>query len=55
MVNQEISWKDGLGEQAAFYRSHPLLNFTYFAFIIGVTMFSNHPLFLGLSFVMAWC
>lgn len=47
-------WRDGLGEGAAFYRSHPLLNFTYFAFIIGITMFSMHPAFLALSFVMAW-
>jgi len=44
----------GLGESAAFYRSHPLLNFVYFAVIVGVTMFSNHPAFLGCSFVMAW-
>lgn len=47
-------WHDGLGEGAAFYRSHPLLNFTYFAFIIGITMFSVHPAFLLLSFVMSW-
>lgn len=55
MVREEVTLKNGLGENAAFYRSHPLLNFVYFAFIIGVTMFSNHPLFLGVSFVMAWC
>lgn len=47
-------WHEGLGEGAAFYRSHPLLNFTYFAIIIGITMFSIHPAFLALSFVMAW-
>lgn len=47
-------WDEGLGEGAAFYRSHPLLNFAYFAFVIGVTMFSMHPVFLALSFVMAW-
>lgn len=44
----------GLGESSAFFRSHPLLNFVYFAVIVGVTMFSNHPAFLALSFVMAW-
>ena len=44
----------GLGEQAAFYRSHPLVNFAYFAVIVGVTMFSNHPAFLLASFGMAW-
>ena len=45
---------DGLGESAAFYRCHPLLNFVYFAAIVGVTMFSNHPAFLAVSFVMSW-
>lgn len=44
----------GVGENGAFYRSHPLLNFVYFAVIIGVTMFSNHPMFLTASFVTAW-
>ena len=55
MVNErkrEIA--DGLGESAAFYRCHPLLNFVYFAVIVGVTMFSNHPAFLAVSFVMSW-
>lgn len=55
MVREEVSFKTGLGENAAFYRSHPLLNFAYFAFVIGVTMFSNHPVYLGISFVMSWC
>ena len=45
----------GLGERGTFYRSHPLLNFVYFAVIIGVTMFSNHPAFLAASFVIGWC
>ena len=44
----------GIGESGAFYRSHPLINFIYFAVIIGFTMFSNHPVFLALSFVGAW-
>lgn len=44
----------GLGENAAFYRSHPLLNFVYFAAVAGLTMFSNHPAYLLTSFVMAW-
>ena len=54
MVEDAAVLKRGLGENAAFYRSHPLLNFTYFVFIIGVTMFSMHPVFLAASFVMAW-
>ena len=52
MVNEVL--QEGLGESAAFYRAHPLLNFTYFAFVIGVTMFSNHPAFLAASFAAAW-
>ncbi len=44
----------GVGESGVFYRSHPLINFIYFAVIMGVTMFSNHPLFLALSFGGAW-
>ena len=46
--------KYGTGENSTFYRSHPLINFIYFAVIIGVTMFSNHPAFLFVSFVTAW-
>ena len=49
-----VTLRDGLGESAAFYRSHPLLNFSWFAFVIGVTMFSMHPAFLLASFGMAW-
>ena len=44
----------GVGESGAFYRSHPLINFIYFVVVIGVTMFSNHPVFLLLSFATAW-
>lgn len=54
MVNEISVFRDGLGESSFFYRSHPLLNFLHFVLVIGVTMFSNHPLFLGLSFVLAW-
>lgn len=50
----EHKLRGGLGETSAFFRSHPLLNFAYFAIIIGVTMFSNHPVYLLLSFIMAW-
>lgn len=37
----------------AFSGCHPLLNFVYFGFAMGVTMFVNHPLYLGLSFLGA--
>ena len=45
---------NGIGESGAFYRTHPLLNFVYFAVIIGITTFSNHPAILIASFIMAW-
>lgn len=45
---------NGIGERGAFYGCHPLLNFVYFAVIIGVTIFSNHPAFLLASFFSAW-
>jgi len=41
-------------ENSRFYRCHPLLNFTYFIFVIGTVMFANHPLFLMMSFTCAW-
>jgi energy-coupling factor transport system permease protein len=47
--------REGLGESAAFYQAHPLLNLTYFTFVVGMTMFSMHPAFLLASFVLAWC
>lgn len=54
MVTIRSLLQDGLGESSLFYRSHPLLNFLWFVCVIGVTMFSNHPAFLLLSFLLAW-
>ena len=45
---------NGIGENGVFFKSHPLLNFVYFAVIIGVTMFSNHPVILITSFITGW-
>ena len=45
--------REGLGEESFFARSHPVVNLCYFAAMIGVTMFSNHPAFLVLSFLTA--
>lgn len=45
---------NGIGENGSFYRSHPLINFIYFTVIITVTMFSNHPVYLAVSFAVAW-
>lgn len=44
----------GVGESGEFYRAHPLLNFLYFVFVIGVSMFAMHPVFLAVSFVCSW-
>ncbi len=44
----------GLGDESSFLRCHPLLNFVYFAFVIGLTMFANHLIFLLISFCLAW-
>lgn len=50
---QKLGW-EGLGEESSFLRSHPLLNFVYFALVIGLTMFANHLVFLLISFCLAW-
>ena len=34
-----------------FYKCHPIVNFIYFVFVIGLTMFFWHPVFLILSFI----
>ena len=39
----------------AFSRCHPILNFFYFAVVLGFTMFVQHPVFLGISFLAATC
>ncbi len=41
-------FQEGLREQAEFYSYHPIVNLCYFVFVIGVAMFSTHPVFLGL-------
>lgn len=46
--------ENGVGESGEFYRCHPLLNFLYFALVIGVSMFSNHPAVLALGFIGSW-
>ena len=35
----------------AFSRCHPVLNFFYFAVVLGFTMFIQHPVYLAVSFV----
>ncbi|MCI9470824.1 MAG: energy-coupling factor transporter transmembrane protein EcfT [Lachnospiraceae bacterium] len=38
----------------AFSRCHPILNFFYFIVVLGFTMFAQHPVFLGISFLGAF-
>lgn len=44
----------GLGENASFAEYHPIVNLSYFALVIGVTMFSMSPWFLAATFLLAW-
>lgn len=37
----------------AFSRCHPILNFYFFAVVLGVTMFAQHPAILAISFLGA--
>lgn len=37
----------------AFSRCHPILNFFYFVVVLGFTMFVQHPVLLGISFLGA--
>ena len=47
-------FRNGLGENAEFYRYHPIVNFVYFALVIGITMFSMSPYFLAVTFGFSW-
>ena len=33
---------------------HPVVNLIYFTFVLVITMFSNDPIFIGLSLIAAW-
>lgn len=37
----------------AFSGCHPILNFFYFGVVLVFTMFNQHPVFLGVSYVGA--
>lgn len=47
-------FKDGLGESSRFSGCHPAVNIIFYAFSIGITMFSLEPAFLGVTTVFAW-
>lgn len=50
----EKRWEQGIGEGAAFAAYHPLVNFIYFVFAIGITMFSMDPVFLAATLAASW-
>ena len=50
----EIMFQEGLREQAEFYSYHPLVNLCYFVLVIGVAMFSTHPVFLGMILIVGF-
>lgn len=46
--------KKGLGESCEFAGYHPAVNLIFYAFAIGIAMFSTRPLFIGIGFVCSW-
>lgn len=47
-------FKEGLGETGTFATYHPAVNFIFFLFAIGITMFSMDPVFLFVTLVASW-
>ena len=46
--------REGLGETGTFAGYHPAVNFIFFVFAIGITMFSMDPLFLAVTLTASW-
>lgn len=47
-------FKNGLGESTEFAAYHPAVNFIFFLFTIGITMFSVDPVFLVVTLGISW-
>lgn len=47
-------FKEGLGENSTFSDCHPLINLVFYIFAIGLTMFSNSPIFLAVTMFFSW-
>lgn len=47
-------FREGLGEGSRFSSCHPAVNLIFYAFAIGITMFSIDPVFLAVAMVFAW-
>ena len=46
--------REGLGETSTFAGYHPAVNFIFFVFAIGITMFSMDPVFLAVTLLASW-
>ncbi|MBR4861052.1 MAG: energy-coupling factor transporter transmembrane protein EcfT [Firmicutes bacterium] len=46
--------REGLGESGTFAGYHPAVNFIFFVFAIGITMFSMDPVFLAVTLLASW-
>ena len=46
--------REGLGEASTFAGYHPAVNFIFFVFAIGITMFSMDPVFLAVTLAASW-
>ena len=44
----------GLGENSRFSACHPMVNFIFYVFVIGITMFSMSPAFLAATLCFSW-
>lgn len=50
----KIDLKNGIGKNNEFASYHPLVIFTYFIGVIGVSMTISYPLIIGISFAVAF-
>ena len=48
------TFRKGIGEKGTFATYHPIVNFIFFLFAIGITMFSIDPVFLLVTLVVCW-
>lgn len=46
--------ENSLARSSEFNNYHPAVNLVYFIFAIGITMFSNSPIFVLITFVFSW-
>ena len=47
-------FREGLGEDSEFSGFHPWVNLIFFFLAIGITMFTQSPLFIAATLIVAW-